>query len=135
MLRRTQSSSPLALGRPHKASPLLGFDPAIADCGLQGTATSPSSTTKTNKIFLRLRIKKTVFSGNNPASCPNFLQLKWRRERDLNPRYRSYPYTRFPGVHLQPLGHLSRANFKTQILLYNIISLFASINVYHFYWF
>ena len=31
---------------------------------------------------------------------------KWRRERDSNPRY-SFPYTRFPGVLLQPLGHLS----------------------------
>src|SRR5690606_4962115 len=30
----------------------------------------------------------------------------WRRERDSNPRY-GFPYTRFPGVRLQPLGHLS----------------------------
>ena len=30
----------------------------------------------------------------------------WRRERDSNPRY-GFPYTRFPSVHLQPLGHLS----------------------------
>ena len=32
--------------------------------------------------------------------------LKWRRERDSNPRY-GFPYTRFPSVRLQPLGHLS----------------------------
>src|SRR6185436_16081871 len=32
----------------------------------------------------------------------------WRRERDSNPRY-GFPYTRFPSVHLQPLGHLSVA--------------------------
>lgn len=30
----------------------------------------------------------------------------WRTERDSNPRY-AFTYTRFPGVHLQPLGHLS----------------------------
>ena len=34
------------------------------------------------------------------------LEIK-RRERDSNPRY-SYPYTHFPGVLLQPLGHLSK---------------------------
>jgi hypothetical protein len=33
---------------------------------------------------------------------PAFLQ----RGRDSNPRY-SFPYTHFPGVLLQPLGHLS----------------------------
>ena len=31
----------------------------------------------------------------------------WRRERDSNPRY-GFPYTRFPSVRLQPLGHLSK---------------------------
>jgi hypothetical protein len=31
----------------------------------------------------------------------------WRREWDSNPRY-GFPYTRFPSVRLQPLGHLSR---------------------------
>ena len=30
----------------------------------------------------------------------------WRREWDSNPRY-GFPYTRFPSVLLQPLGHLS----------------------------
>ncbi len=38
------------------------FNPAIADCRLQGTATSPSSTAKFYKL------------------------LKWRREWDSNPR-------------------------------------------------
>ena len=32
--------------------------------------------------------------------------ILWRREGDSNPRYSS-PYTRFPGVLLKPLGHLS----------------------------
>jgi site-specific DNA recombinase len=31
---------------------------------------------------------------------------EWRRERDSNPRY-GFPYTRFRGARLQPLGHLS----------------------------
>ena len=31
---------------------------------------------------------------------------KWRRERDSNPR-NGLPFTRFPSVRLQPLGHLS----------------------------
>ena len=31
---------------------------------------------------------------------------RWRREWDSNPRY-GFPYTRFPSVRLQPLGHPS----------------------------
>ena len=34
------------------------------------------------------------------------LYVIWRTERDSNPRY-GCPYTRVPGVRLQPLGHLS----------------------------
>ncbi len=37
---------------------------------------------------------------------PNERSEVWRRERDSNPRY-GFPYTRFPSVLLQPLGHLS----------------------------
>src|SRR2546427_11170947 len=66
----------------HSTRPALerGFNPARADCGLQGTATSPSST-----------------------ATPQ----KWRRGRDLNPRHRGYPCTAFPVPHLRPLGHPS----------------------------
>src|SRR6185503_13129948 len=35
----------------------------------------------------------------------------WRREWDSNPRY-GFPHTRFPSVHLQPLGHLSARNVR-----------------------
>jgi hypothetical protein len=35
------------------------------------------------------------------------LFTNWRRGRDSNPRYGDKPYTHFPGVLLQPLGHLS----------------------------
>ena len=44
----------------------------------------------------------------------------WRRERDSNPRYGYKPYTRFPGVRLQPLGHLSGATeFLAQLRVSN----------------
>ena len=36
---------------------------------------------------------------------------RWRRERDLNPRY-GFPHTHFPGVRLQPLGHPSAFSLK-----------------------
>ena len=34
-------------------------------------------------------------------------EYKWRRERDSNPRYTFWAYTRLAGECLQPLGHLS----------------------------
>ena len=37
---------------------------------------------------------------------PSRIFFNWRRGRDSNPRY-VLPYTHFPGVLLQPLGHLS----------------------------
>src|SRR5205085_11942449 len=37
--------------------------------------------------------------------------VDWRRERDSNPRY-GCPYTRSPGVRLQPLGHPSMPVFR-----------------------
>ncbi len=42
---------------------------------------------------------------------------KWRREWDSNPRGSVIP-TRFPGVHLQPLGHLSTRFIKVVYNLY-----------------
>src|SRR5882762_9822033 len=40
---------------------------------------------------------------DDPFDHPFF----WRRGRDSNPRY-PFRYTHFPGVLLQPLGHLSK---------------------------
>jgi hypothetical protein len=37
----------------------------------------------------------------------------WRRGRDSNPRY-GFPYTHFPGVRLQPLGHPSLSRIKAR---------------------
>ena len=77
--RGAQPSTPSHTAHSTRA-PLKGeFNPAVADCGLQGTATSPSSTAKSKK---------------------------WRRGWDSNPRY-SCPYTAFPVPHLRPLGHPS----------------------------
>src|SRR5712691_3073585 len=89
-LRGAQPSTP-----PHEAhSTRLAlrreFDPAGADCGLQGTATSPSSTTTSKSV----------------------LAVEWRRGWDLNPRHRDYPCTAFPVPHLRPLGHPSGRSEK-----------------------
>ena len=39
---------------------------------------------------------------------------RWRRERDSNPRY-GFPYTHFPGVRLQPLGHPSIVELELRV--------------------
>src|SRR5438094_6919785 len=45
----------------------------------------------------------TLTFSSNPRQTK---QESWRREWDSNPRY-GFPYTRFPSVRLQPLGHPS----------------------------
>ncbi len=45
-----------------------------------------------------------VLTGKNGVNSVPTQGLKWRWERDSNPRY-GLPYTHFPGVRLQPLGH------------------------------
>ena len=45
-------------------------------------------------------------SASPKTSNINIIKNKWRRGRDSNPRY-GFPYTHFPGVRLQPLGHPS----------------------------
>jgi hypothetical protein len=56
-------------------------------------------------------------SGSHPVYAnKNSLQTQaifiWRRDRDSNPGY-GCPHTRVPGVHLQPLGHLSSTFYYT----------------------
>ena len=53
-----------------------------------------------------LRTLAAVSGGKSATLGVPSLGLKWRRERDSNPRY-GFPYTHFPGVRLQPLGHPS----------------------------
>lgn len=49
------------------------------------------------------RVLRSVRDGQKLSG-----KVIWRRERDSNPRY-GCPYTHFPGVRLQPLGHPSGA--------------------------
>ncbi len=60
--RRTRSSTPLTTNRFTDENPRPDINPAIADCGLQGTATSPSSTTNllTNQMEERVGFEPTV---------------------------------------------------------------------------
>ena len=51
------------------------------------------------------RLLQTLVANGGANVVPT-QGLKWRRERDSNPRY-SFLYTHFPGVRLQPLGHPS----------------------------
>ena len=73
--------------------------------------------------FACLRQNPRTPKENWPLQRPSreFAILWWRREWDSNPRY-GCPYTRFPSVRLQPLGHLSavlRASLNlTQLRLY-----------------
>ena len=64
----------------------------------------------------RVKAKYTGLQPECPRTSPfwdmvgplrSFSIKRWRREGDSNPRY-GFPYTHFPGVRLQPLGHLSR---------------------------
>jgi hypothetical protein len=83
-----------------------------------------------------LPLRKTRLSSPTTPACPKRIKpwagsrshlselqrprlciLIWRRERDSNPRY-SFPYTRFPGVLLQPLGHLSGMKM-IQLFIFN----------------
>ena len=52
------------------------------------------------------------------SGYPAFLQKKWRRERDSNPR-RSFPLTTFPMWRLRPLNHLSDVLFNITLVFNN----------------
>ena len=60
--------------------------------------------------FVSKNKKTSILPSNHKKQKPRETLISrgffWRRERDLNPWY-SCPYTRFPGVLLRPLGHLS----------------------------
>src|SRR5215471_18733135 len=65
---------------------------------------APESFT-TVAAFRPWRGLQTIVAGE-PAGPPLNFQV-WRRGRDSNPRSGYKPLTHFPGVLLQPLGHLS----------------------------
>ena len=54
------------------------------------------------------RLLQTLVANGSVNAVPT-QGLKWRRERDSNPRY-GLPYTHFPGVRLRPLGHPSSSS-------------------------
>ncbi|MCD6055213.1 MAG: hypothetical protein K0R12_175 [Gammaproteobacteria bacterium] len=58
--------------------------------------------------MLNYRVILTTLNEGESVKTQN-----WRRERDSNPRY-GLPYTHFPGVLLQPLGHLSTPNVEPE---------------------
>jgi hypothetical protein len=77
---------------PWRKSPLRERNPPVSR--RRGTVLQSKTTGKTAGSARRCGGGELVVRG-----C-------WRRERDSNPRY-GFPYTHFPGVRLQPLGHLS----------------------------
>gem|GEM_PF-3831408 len=64
---------------------------------------SPSFPLAAHDPFLG-RSEHNHYRMRNLPLSPNLLL---RRGRDSNPRYCFTQHTRFPGVHLRPLGHLS----------------------------
>ncbi len=96
--RKTQSSSPLATACPHKLNPGAGIQPRYSGLRVQGTATSPSSTT-------------------------SFLKYKMAEREGFEPSRRGqHPSTRFPGERLHPLSHLSTYKCTTFKKLYLVLT-------------
>ena len=66
---------------------------------------------KGNKNILLRTLVATKGGKTAGIGVPGFIP-KWRTGRDSNPRY-GFPYTHFPGVRLQPLGHLSKRELNS----------------------
>lgn len=63
------------------------------------------------KVKAQGKNKKPVIRNLLISNRKQALFYCWRRERDSNPRY-GFPYTHFPGVLLQPLGHLTGISLR-----------------------
>ena len=87
-----EMSRPTIPGRTEDHLPLLPSGPG----GVRQPPRRPRILGRLGRLGRRLRSSDVA---REESRC-------WRRGWDLNPRYRSR-YTRFPVVHLQPLGHLS----------------------------
>ena len=86
--------------QPHPGTRIIHYRcclPALAGFANYRRGRTDGTTIETLE-FLRVRLP--------PATSQ---EIKWRRERDSNPRSGYKPLTHFPGVLLQPLGHLSIA--------------------------
>ena len=113
-LRGAQPSTPSH--EAHSTRPALGrgFDPAEADCGLQGTANSPSSTATSKQEWRRGWDLNPRHRGSPRArhfQCrtfgrsvtpPGSRRKNWRRGEDLNPRGTFWAPIRFRVGRLQP---------------------------------
>jgi hypothetical protein len=100
-LRRAQPSTPSHEAHSTRAALERGFDPAEADCGLQGTANSPSSTATPRP------------SASGPTRRPSGADAPRRQKLaegvGFEPTAQGFaPRTAFPVPHLRPLGHPSR---------------------------
>ena len=68
----------------------------------------PADASNPSYLFSRVRTRfPTVPQTKHPVTRSAEDAQNWRRERDSNPRSGVKPLTHFPGVLLQPLGHLS----------------------------
>ena len=110
-LRGAQPSTPSH--EAHSTRPALGrgFDPAEADCGLQGTANSPSSTATPKKMAegagfepaaQGLPVHGISSAAPSAARSPLLGSTNWRRGEDLNPRGTFWAPIRFRVGRLQP---------------------------------
>jgi hypothetical protein len=122
-LRGAQPSTPSRTAHSTRSALEKEFNPAVADCGLQGTATSPSSTAKlcrlpacevlpasggngggggirTHGTVARTRHFQCRTFGHS-ATPPQLSVRNWRRGEDLNPRGTCAPI-RFRVGRLQP---------------------------------
>ena len=85
---------------------------------LTSHGTQPStSLAKGQTIQIKAQVRNSILlqriAGYRAPLTPHLARL-WRRKWDLNPR-QSFPYTRVPGVLLQPLGHLSISHIQKLI--------------------
>jgi hypothetical protein len=89
--QRREAAPPATPRHPNHSLPLLPSGPGgICELSSRGNRRSH------RRLHLRVRQSATLQTFEN-----------WRRERDSNPRNGDRPFTHFPGVLLQPLGHLS----------------------------
>src|SRR5881409_3429565 len=116
-LRGAQPSTPPREAHSTRSALEREFNPAEADCGLQGTANSPSSTAKLNSGGgAGIRTRGTGVTRARHFQCRTFGRSvtppssyllaahvnNWRRGEDLNPRGIFWAPIRFRVGRLQP---------------------------------
>ena len=115
LLRRTQLSTSLHVRQTLQKSLAAheGFSPAVADCGRQGTATSPPSTTsfisrikRNESLFLgwnrTLRIMDTAIPYKGSPASLHWILCIFGGEGGIRTHGTLMRYTRSPGVPIQP---------------------------------